>query len=277
MRSNYYGVIPVASGGSAAPAAVNGPPSSTERDVQQEAAREQAGQQRKSKTQTELMALYVELDGSKTSTEQKTARLLTLEAMPHPAALQSVEVPRMKLPVFDESVGVDSDACPLVERVEGRVRGVPTLIGTSLPADSIMSNLDAGESAAEIAARFEVPEETVQAVIDYALDYRARSSDDSAGVGWDGNKVLLSDLQPYTSEFGIDWSGCDEVERVPGKVSGVPILKHSRVQADSVVSNADSCSVEEVADMFELPIEQVKAVVDYASLHRGDRAHSLRP
>jgi hypothetical protein len=32
-----------------------------------------------------------------------------------------------KLPVFDESVGVDWEASPLVERVPGRVSGVPTL------------------------------------------------------------------------------------------------------------------------------------------------------
>ena len=33
--------------------------------------------------------------------------------------------------------------------------------------------------------------------------------------------------------MSIDWSGCDEVEQVPGKVSGVPILKHSRVSASA--------------------------------------------
>ena len=30
----------------------------------------------------------------------------------------------------------------------------------------------------------------------------------------------------------IDWTGCSLVEVVPGKVSGVPILKGTRVQAD---------------------------------------------
>ncbi len=35
----------------------------------------------------------------------------------------------------------------------------------------------------------------------------------------------------------MDCSDCPLVEVVPGKVSGVPILKHSRVQADSIVEN----------------------------------------
>ena len=31
----------------------------------------------------------------------------------------------------------------------------------------------------------------------------------------------------------VDWSGCPIVEVVPGKVSGVPIVRRSRVPADS--------------------------------------------
>ena len=45
-------------------------------------------------------------------------------------------------PVFDDTVGVDWSACPLVERVDGRVSGVPTLRDSRLPADSIVSNFD---------------------------------------------------------------------------------------------------------------------------------------
>jgi uncharacterized protein (DUF433 family) len=52
----------------------------------------------------------------------------------------------------------------------------------------------------------------------------------------------------------MDWSGFPLVEVVPGKVSGVPILKHSRVQADSIVENFESGSpVEEIADNFDIP------------------------
>ena len=64
---------------------------------------------------------------------------------------------------------------------------------------------------------------------------------------------------------GIDWTGCDEIERIPGKVSGTPILKHRRVQADAVWENyRDGLSAEEVADTFDLPAKQVRAVIEFA-------------
>ena len=46
----------------------------------------------------------------------------------------------------------------------------------------------------------------------------------------------------------MDWNNCPLVETIPGKVSGVPLVKGSRVQADSVVENHESgSSVEEIA------------------------------
>jgi uncharacterized protein (DUF433 family) len=74
----------------------------------------------------------------------------------------------------------------------------------------------------------------------------------------------------------MDWSGCGEVEQIPGKVSGVPILKNTRVQADAIVVNAADYPAEEVADLFDVSIEQVRAVLDYASLHRGTRDDTAR-
>lgn len=63
----------------------------------------------------------------------------------------------------------------------------------------------------------------------------------------------------------MDWSGCNEVEQVPGRVSGAPVLKHSRVFADSIVENyEDGETPESLADMFEVPLEQVRAVLDFA-------------
>jgi uncharacterized protein (DUF433 family) len=50
-----------------------------------------------------------------------------------------------------------------------------------------------------------------------------------------------------TARCGMDWSGCEIVEVIPGKVSGAPILKGTRVQADSIVENYESGSpVEEI-------------------------------
>jgi uncharacterized protein (DUF433 family) len=66
----------------------------------------------------------------------------------------------------------------------------------------------------------------------------------------------------------MDWSGCDEVEQVEGKVSGVPILKHTRMQADLVVDNYQAgLSVDEIADVYDLDPRQVQVVVDYSLSH----------
>jgi uncharacterized protein (DUF433 family) len=64
----------------------------------------------------------------------------------------------------------------------------------------------------------------------------------------------------------MDWSGCGLVETVPGKVSGVPVLKGSRVPADAVIENYESGeSVDEIAFNFDLNPEDVRKVLAYAS------------
>ena len=71
----------------------------------------------------------------------------------------------------------------------------------------------------------------------------------------------LQDMEELT----VDWSGCDQVERVPGKVGGVPILKHSRLQADAVVLNfAHGSPVDEIADNFEIPEHVIRDVLAFA-------------
>ncbi len=64
----------------------------------------------------------------------------------------------------------------------------------------------------------------------------------------------------------VDWSDCPLVERDPFKLGGVPILKGTRMQADSIVENYEGGSpVEEIADNFEIDEETVRLVLKYAS------------
>jgi uncharacterized protein (DUF433 family) len=72
-------------------------------------------------------------------------------------------------------------------------------------------------------------------------------------------------MNPQTKKTGIDWSGCEVVEVIPGKVSGVPILRGSRVPADQVVENYESGeSVEDIAYNFDLKPDDIRAVLAYA-------------
>ena len=70
------------------------------------------------------------------------------------------------------------------------------------------------------------------------------------------------------SNPSIDWSKCEDVESVPGRVSGAWVIKGTRVQAQAVVDNAKAgCSAEEIAtEIFELPLERVKAVLRFAKI-----------
>ena len=58
----------------------------------------------------------------------------------------------------------------------------------------------------------------------------------------------------------MDWTGCDLVERVPGKVSGQPVIKGTRILADQIVEDAAlGSSVEEIAENYpSLPIETIR-------------------
>ena len=70
--------------------------------------------------------------------------------------------------------------------------------------------------------------------------------------------------------WSMDWSGCDIVEVVPGKVSGVPLLKHSRVPADQVVDNHLSGeSVSDIAENFGLEPKDVRKVLAYAASQKA--------
>ena len=64
----------------------------------------------------------------------------------------------------------------------------------------------------------------------------------------------------------IDWSECEDVERVPGKVSGRWIVKGTRILADGVIDNADEYTPEEIAtELFPgLGVERARRIIAYA-------------
>jgi len=64
----------------------------------------------------------------------------------------------------------------------------------------------------------------------------------------------------------MDWSGCEFVEVIPGKVSGVPLVRNSRVQADTVLENHElGESIEDIAYNYDLQPSEIIGVLAYAS------------
>lgn len=63
----------------------------------------------------------------------------------------------------------------------------------------------------------------------------------------------------------MDWTGCPLVEVNPRKVSGAPILKGTRVQADAIVENyEDRSPVEEISENFAVPEATIRALLTFA-------------
>ena len=64
----------------------------------------------------------------------------------------------------------------------------------------------------------------------------------------------------------IDWSSCDAVERIPGKVSGAWLFKGTRVPVAALFENLKSgATVEEFLQWFEgVDRHHVEAVLDHA-------------
>ena len=68
----------------------------------------------------------------------------------------------------------------------------------------------------------------------------------------------------------MDWSGCDLVEVSPGKHSGDPLIKGTRIPADAIVSNFETGSpLEEIAENYpSASMETIKALLAFAEAHR---------
>jgi uncharacterized protein (DUF433 family) len=64
----------------------------------------------------------------------------------------------------------------------------------------------------------------------------------------------------------MDWSGCDLVEVIPGKHSGDPLIKGTRIPADAIVSNFEAGSpIEEIAGNYpSISEDTVRRVLRFA-------------
>ncbi len=69
----------------------------------------------------------------------------------------------------------------------------------------------------------------------------------------------------------IDWTQCELIERIPGKVSGRPIVRGTRILPEAIV---DSYEVGESLDLIQenypgLSLEQIQRLIEFARSRRG--------
>jgi uncharacterized protein (DUF433 family) len=74
-----------------------------------------------------------------------------------------------------------------------------------------------------------------------------------------------------TIDTVIDWTACELIERIPGKVSGRPIVRGTRILPDAIVNSFDRGeTVEELREGFPaLSVEQIKRLIAFAHAQRG--------
>jgi uncharacterized protein (DUF433 family) len=67
----------------------------------------------------------------------------------------------------------------------------------------------------------------------------------------------------------VDWTSCEFVERIPGKVSGKPIVKGTRVLADTIVQDFElGTPIEEIQENYpDLPLATIRKLVAFAQAH----------
>jgi len=63
----------------------------------------------------------------------------------------------------------------------------------------------------------------------------------------------------------LDWSQCEAVESIPGKVSGAWVFRGTRVPVSAIFENLKSSPIEEVLENFHVTRDQVQAVLDFVA------------
>ena len=73
----------------------------------------------------------------------------------------------------------------------------------------------------------------------------------------------------------LDWSQCQALESVPGKVGRAWVFRGTRIPVAAVFENLeDGLTVNEIVEMFDgLTQDQVKAVLDFAAQSLSAPAH----
>ena len=74
----------------------------------------------------------------------------------------------------------------------------------------------------------------------------------------------------------IDWTTCNLVERVPGKVAGRPILRGTRIAADTIIQDFElGESIEDIREGFpSLSVDQIKQLIEFAQNQRQQQSQA---
>jgi uncharacterized protein (DUF433 family) len=71
----------------------------------------------------------------------------------------------------------------------------------------------------------------------------------------------------------MDWLECEEIEAVPGKMGGAPVVKGTRVEPDTILTDYElGSSVDEIHGNFPIvPAATVRKLIAFAHQHQTVR------
>jgi uncharacterized protein (DUF433 family) len=72
------------------------------------------------------------------------------------------------------------------------------------------------------------------------------------------------------TESDIDWTACELIEQIPGKVSGRPLVRGTRILPDAIVNSYDlGESIEDLHEGFpSLSVAQIERLIEFAHARR---------
>lgn len=78
------------------------------------------------------------------------------------------------------------------------------------------------------------------------------------------------------TDTDVDWLACELIEQVPGKVSGQPIVRGTRILPDAIVDSYDlGETIEELREGFpSLSVAQIRRLIEFAHTHRRQPPNS---
>jgi uncharacterized protein (DUF433 family) len=75
--------------------------------------------------------------------------------------------------------------------------------------------------------------------------------------------------------LGVDWTQCELIECVPGKVSGRPVVRGTRIMPEAIVGSYDlGETIEELHQGFPtLSVAQIQHLIEFAHAQREHQHH----
>ena len=73
------------------------------------------------------------------------------------------------------------------------------------------------------------------------------------------------------TEVEIDWTACELIERVPGKFSGRPVVRGTRILPEAIVNSYElGETIDELREGFpSLSVEQIMRLIEFAQAQRS--------